>query len=51
MLQGLKFAEFFAWLSKSLSAVSQSATHVSSENSLGSAGQVKVPPLDGWAAI
>ncbi|MCX7998515.1 MAG: hypothetical protein N3A69_06110, partial [Leptospiraceae bacterium] len=42
LLQGLKFKEFFEWLSQSLSRVSQSTpgtTHLS------------LPPTDGWSSI
>lgn len=42
MLQGLKFNEFFQWLSASMSRVSQSAS---------TTAQVDLPPMDGWASI
>ncbi|HMU99350.1 MAG TPA: VWA domain-containing protein [Chitinophagales bacterium] len=41
-LKGLKFKEFFQWLSQSLSRVSQSTPGTA---------QVSLPPADGWAAI
>jgi uncharacterized protein YegL len=41
-LKGLKFKEFFQWLSQSLSRVSQSTPGTT---------QVSLPPPDGWAAI
>lgn len=42
MLDGLKFSEFFQWLSASMSRVSQSASTTSS---------VDLPSMDGWASI
>ena len=41
-LQGLRFAEFFQWLSRSMASVSRSA---------GPDARVALPPADGWAAI
>lgn len=41
-LQGLKFNEFFQWLSASMSRVSQSASTTT---------QVDLPPKNGWAGI
>lgn len=41
-LDGLKFAEFFQWLSASMSRVSQSAS---------TSASVQLPPMDGWASI
>lgn len=41
-LQGLRFREFFQWLSQSLSRVSQSTPGTT---------QVSLPPIDGWAAV
>lgn len=41
-LQGLKFNEFFKWLSASMSRVSQSAS---------TTAKVDLPPMDGWASI
>jgi len=41
-LQGLKFNEFFEWLSASMSRVSASASTSSS---------VKLPTTDGWDSI
>ena len=41
-LQGLKFREFFQWLSASMSRVSTSASTTSS---------VALPSIDGWASI
>lgn len=42
MLQGLKFHEFFEWLSASMSRVSNSAS---------TTAQVDLPPIDGWGSI
>lgn len=41
-LQGLKFNEFFQWLSASMSRVSNSASTTSAVN---------LPPMDAWASI
>lgn len=41
-LDGLKFGEFFEWLSASMSRVSNSASTTAS---------VALPPMDGWASI
>lgn len=41
-LQGLKFRDFFQWLSASMSRVSTSASTTAS---------VALPPIDGWASI
>jgi uncharacterized protein YegL len=41
-LQGLRFAEFFEWLSQSMAQVSRSSVGDQT---------VKLPPTDGWAAI
>jgi len=41
-IQGLRFREFFEWLSQSMGAVSRS--------SVGD-GKVKLPPTDGWAEV
>lgn len=41
-LDGLKFAEFFQWLSASMSRVSASASTTAS---------VALPAMDGWASI
>ena len=41
-LDGLKFNEFFEWLSASMSRVSQSSSTTAS---------VDLPPMDGWASI
>ena len=41
-LQGLRFSAFFEWLSQSMGAVSRS--------SVGD-GSVKLPDIDGWAAV
>ena len=41
-LDGLKFSDFFQWLSASMSRVSSSASTSSSIN---------LPPVDGWASI
>ena len=41
-LDGLKFAEFFEWLSASMSRVSMSAS---------TAASVSLPAVDGWASI
>lgn len=41
-LDGLKFGEFFEWLSASMSRVSNSASTTAS---------VDLPPMDGWASI
>ena len=40
-LSGLKFKEFFAWLSQSMSRVSQSTPGT----------KTNLPPIDGWASI
>lgn len=42
LLDGLKFGEFFEWLSASMSQVSNSASTTAS---------VALPPMDGWASI
>lgn len=42
LLQGLKFKEFFEWLSQSLSRVSQSTPGTT---------QLSLPPTDGWASV
>lgn len=41
-LQGLRFAEFFQWLSASMSRVSASAS---------TSASVQLPAMDGWASI
>lgn len=41
-LDGLKFTEFFMWLSASMARVSQSAS---------TSASVELPPMDGWASI
>jgi len=55
-LKGLtSFSDFFKWLSASMSAVSQSATHgaddAAVEQRAEEVGQVALKPIDGWAQI
>ncbi|WP_342661723.1 hypothetical protein Rruber_05548 (plasmid) [Rhodococcus ruber] len=50
-LAGLKFEEFFQWLSDSLSGMSSSGNHGSSDSEVASNSteQVPLPPIAGWA--
>jgi uncharacterized protein YegL len=46
------FSEFFVWLSRSLSRVSQSNTHAESDSALGEQEtQVSLPPVSGWGTV
>jgi uncharacterized protein YegL len=52
MLDGLSFAEFFRWLSASLSAASWSSAHATDDNALAASGadeMIPLPPPTGWA--
>jgi uncharacterized protein YegL len=51
-LDGLKYTELFAWLSASLSNVSNSQDYVSSDDDLGAMnGQTPLPSISGWTSV
>jgi uncharacterized protein YegL len=50
-LDGLRFAELFAWLSNSLAVVSQSSAFGSSDEALRKGEMLALPPADDWAAV
>jgi uncharacterized protein YegL len=51
-LDGLKYAELFAWLSASLSNVSNSQDHASSDDGLAAMnGQTPLPSVSGWTSV
>lgn len=51
-LKGLAFTEMFAWLSKSLSAVSNSSNHsADGQSTAGGDQQIALPSPQGWAVL
>jgi uncharacterized protein YegL len=51
-LEGLKYTELFAWLSASLSNVSNSQDHASTDDGLSAMnGRIPLPSVSGWTSV